>query len=46
MKKSDAEIERAVLKLVDDHLPEKQRDAAREWLKARITSFKSIERLG
>lgn len=46
MKPTDHEIERLVLRLIDDHLPEKQRHAARQWLKRRIKTYNEVEDLG
>ena len=43
---TDAQIERMLARLIDDHLPPKRREEVRAWLKARIDTFKSMERLG
>lgn len=41
----DSEIERAIIRLVEDHLPEKERAVAREWLHVRVEAFKALKRL-
>lgn len=43
---SDSEIERMLVKLIQDHLPEKKSKEALQWLKARTALFKAVERLG